>query len=243
MSPNPIIMRHAAANRTKKHDDAAVALISKLILPSYNLIGQARATKRAELIHLFWVEYRDFTLRLGQFGDPDIWIIAENPNIAAYEWWSTYGLTRTEVLGKVACIVLSTNLGIGSAERHWKLMKKAKAGQRARISTDKCKKSSLIYGAAMQQRSRHREKELKAAGKLWEDKDFDSLKLDNLCKEIVETATALPKEAPRIFRAWEEEWEKVPWFIHMHNFNFIHVLCIIYTFFNFDRNIRKYFGP
>lgn len=62
----------------------------------------------------------------------------------------------------------------------------------------------------MQQRSRHREKKLLTAGKLWTDEDFESLKLDVLCKDVVETALSLPNKPLRIFRAWEEEWEKVP---------------------------------
>jgi hypothetical protein len=95
---------------------------------------------------------------LNKFADPYLWIIAADPMIEAHEWWSTYGLTRVEVLGRVACVVTSKNLGIGSAEHHWKLIKTAKRVQRARTTTEKCKKSALVYGAAMQQRSRHRER-------------------------------------------------------------------------------------
>eukprot|EP00804_Cyclotella_cryptica_P010591 CCRYP_015164-RA/>CCRYP_015164-RA protein AED:0.45 eAED:0.39 QI:0/0/0/1/0/0/2/0/180 len=62
----------------------------------------------------------------------------------------------------------------------------------------------------MQQHSMNREKELKSAGKLWNDGDFFSLKLDVHCKVIIETANALPPKAQRIFRAWEKRWEKVP---------------------------------
>jgi hypothetical protein len=61
----------------------------------------------------------------------------------------------------------------------------------------------------MQQRSRHREKKLQTAGKLWTDDDFLSLKLDTHCKEVIEKANSLSKQPSRIFRAWEEEWEKV----------------------------------
>ena len=175
-APNPTIMKEAMANRSYKHNEAAKAIISKLLLPP-DLVGPDRDRRRAELIHTFWMEYRDFTLRLGKFADPDIWLVAEDPMIAAHEWWSVYGLTRTEVLGQVACIVCSHNLGIGSAERHWKLIKAAKRGQRARTSTEKCKKSALIYGSAMQQRSRHREKKLLTAGKLWTDEDFEATAL------------------------------------------------------------------
>jgi hypothetical protein len=61
----------------------------------------------------------------------------------------------------------------------------------------------------MQQRSRHSEKKLLTAGKLWTDDDFLSLKLDTHWKEVIEKANSLSKQPARIFRAWEEEWEKV----------------------------------
>ena len=47
------------------------------------------------------------------------------------------------------------------------------------------------------------------AGKLWTDEDFESLKLDIHCREITEAANAVPAKKTRIFRCWEEEWEKV----------------------------------
>eukprot|EP00804_Cyclotella_cryptica_P020476 CCRYP_019803-RA/>CCRYP_019803-RA protein AED:0.47 eAED:0.47 QI:0/0/0/0.66/0.5/0.33/3/0/179 len=82
LSPNPTIMAHALAHQTKKHDDAVSVLISKLMLPA-NLVGPERATRRAEMRHQFWIEYRNFTLKLGVFADPDIWIITGNPITAA----------------------------------------------------------------------------------------------------------------------------------------------------------------
>ena len=60
----------------------------------------------------------------------------------------------------------------------------------------------------MQQRARHKEKKLQAAGKIWTDKDFESLKLDLHCNKIIVKANALAKPSIRIFRCWEEEWEK-----------------------------------
>jgi hypothetical protein len=201
-------MSDALANQSNKHNEAVKAVVTKLMPPA-DLVGSARNDRRAELVHKFWVEHRDFTLKLNKFADPDLWIIAANPMVAANKWWSTYGLTRSEVLGCVACVVTSKTLGIGSAERHWKIIKAAKREQQARNTTEKCKKSALVYGAAMQQRARHREKKLLTAGKLWTDDDFLSLKLDTHCKEVIEKANSISKQQARIFRAWEEEWEKV----------------------------------
>ncbi len=207
LSPNPTIMKHALENKDERHDEAVVKLISKLILPRH-LVGDDRIKERAQLVNTFWMEYSDFSLQTGKFGSPDMWIIAADPQQPAHMWHKTYSLTRTKVLGKLGCLTTSKNLGIGSAERHWKIVKASKKGQRAKLSTDKAKKSSLVYGAAMQQRARHRESKLRTAGKLWTDADFETLKLDFYCTDIVESVNALPKAQARIFRAWEETWEK-----------------------------------
>lgn len=210
LSPNPTIMKHALEHKNEHHEAAVSRLIKKLILPEYGLVGEARDIKRANLVNTFWEEYSDFSLHIGKYGNPDMWIVAGNEKQLAHMWHKTYSLSRTTVLGKLACLVVSKNLGIGSAERHWKIVKLSKTGQRARLGVQKAKKSALVYGAAMQQRSRHRENRLRIAGKLWEDEDFQTLKLDFYCGEIVAAAQSLPSAPVRIFRAWEEEWEKVP---------------------------------
>ena len=207
LSPHPQIMKHAASHKSERHHDAVAALISKLLLPKDIVSSKERSRTRAEMVHTFWMEYSDFTLKVGKFSNPDMWIIAEDPTQFAHAWHKTYSLPRTKILGKLACLLTSKNLGIGSAERHWKIVKRAKSGQSARLGADSAKKQALIYGAAMQQRWRFSLKKLGDAGKLWSDEDFESLKLDRFCEEIIESARKLrPKEAS-IFRAWEEGWE------------------------------------
>lgn len=207
LCPNPTIMNHAKHNRSAQHDDAVKRLINKLIVPS-DAVGDTRDSTRAKMGLSFWREFTQFTTRTGVFADPDMWIIAEDPDISPHEWWNTYGRIRTTVCGQLACLVLSKNLGIGSAERHWKLVKAAKAGQRARLGEEKTKKCALVHGVSMHQRARHKEKKLQAAGKIWTDEDFESLKLDVHCKEIIEKTNEFAKPSVRIFRCWEEEWEK-----------------------------------
>ena len=208
LSPNPTIMKHAATHKTQQHHDAVSALINKLLVPR-DLVGDERTRKRAQLVHTFWEEYSDFTLKIGKFADPDMWVIAENPMQLAHMWHKIYSLPRTDVLGLLACLSTSQNLGIGNAERHWKITKAAKTGQRARLSAENAKKQALIYGVAMEQRARHRLKKMSDANKLWGEEDFASLKLDLYCEEIVESAKKLPPAKARLFRCWEEEWEKV----------------------------------
>ncbi len=51
---------------------------------------------------------------------------------------------------------------------------------------------------------------LSAAGKLWEDEDFEGLKMDAFCKEIqmsLEEEAGEPEEPVRILRLWKEQWE------------------------------------
>ena len=61
----------------------------------------------------------------------------------------------------------------------------------------------------MQKKQRYQQDRLRAAGKLWCEEDFESMKLDLLCTDTVESAATLPKKTARIFRAWEERWEQV----------------------------------
>ncbi len=52
---------------------------------------------------------------------------------------------------------------------------------------------------------------LSAAGKLWDDKDFEGLKIDVFCKEIQmsleDEEVGEPEEPVRIRRLWKEQWE------------------------------------
>ena len=129
LSPNPIIMKYAVDHKddNDRMDNAVTLLIKKLLLPEYKLVGTARDEKRAHLVNTFWEEYTDFTLRLNKFANPDMWVIASNPKQFAHMWHKTYSLGRTQVLGRLACLVCSKNLGIGQAERQWKIMKLGKS--------------------------------------------------------------------------------------------------------------------
>jgi hypothetical protein len=119
-----------------------------------------------------------------------------------------YSLTRTKVLGKLGCIVTSKVLGIGSAERHWKIVKAVKSGQKSSMGTAKVKELALIHGAVMLQRERAHTDKLRTSGKLWCDEDFETCKLDQFCQEIMNSTKDLIKEPLRIFHVWEETWEK-----------------------------------
>jgi hypothetical protein len=208
LSPNPTIMENAITNKLEIHDEAAERLITKLILDPA-LVGNERTVQRAKLIDSFMEEYGDFTNRRGVFAKDNIWIMAADESTKAYRWHYKYSYHQTKVLGKLACLVLSKILGIGTAERNWKQVKAVKSGQRVNTSIDKTKKQVLVYAQYQQMRAQARQSKLSSAGKLWDDKDFESMKMDRYCKEIKDSLETTDEREPlRIVRLWEETWER-----------------------------------
>jgi hypothetical protein len=132
-------MEHCAANRTASLSNALEHLIEKLILDP-GLVGSQRSRELAFLIDKFKDEYGDFTNKQGKFNKANIWIMASDENIQGYHWHQKYSLDCTDVLGKLACLVLSKILGIGSAERNWKQVKKIKRGDCVQTGIDKTAK-------------------------------------------------------------------------------------------------------
>ncbi len=137
--PIPVITEHCAVNRTASLSDASERLIEKLILYP-GLGGSQRSRELAFLINKFKDEYGDFTNKQRKFNKANIWIMASDENIQGYSWHQKYSLDCTDVLGKLACLVLSKILGIGSAERNWKQVKKIKRGDCAQTGIDKTAK-------------------------------------------------------------------------------------------------------
>jgi len=105
-----------------------------------------------------------------------------------------------EVLGKLRCHACSTLLGNGQAEHHWKVTKRNKQGQRARLGVVRTKKQSVIFAANSHAKSALRRLAASKAGKLYEDADFDQF----LGKGVWEDRKRL---ATCIFRAWYRVWE------------------------------------
>jgi len=128
--------------------------------------------------------YGDFTHRRNMFARDNIWIIAADHATKAYKWHHKYSYHQTKVLEKLACLVLSKILGIGTAERNWKQAKAVKSGQHVNTTIDKTKKQVLVYAQYQQMRAQARQIKLSSVGKLWDDSNFASLKMDQYCKEI-----------------------------------------------------------
>jgi hypothetical protein len=182
-------MEHCAANRTASLSDASEHLIEKLILDP-GLVGSQSSRELNFLINKFKDEYRDFTNKQGKFNKASIWIMANDENIQGYHWHLKYCLDCTDVLDKLACLALSKILGIGSAERNWKQVKNIKRGDHCeQTSIDKTAKQVLVYSQYQMLRGKLRKTALLCAGKLWEDSDFNCMKMDAYCKDLQEEVT------------------------------------------------------
>jgi hypothetical protein len=91
------------------------------------LVGTERSTKRAKLIDTSMEDYCNFTNKHEMFAWDKVWIVASDANAKAYRWHYKYSLQPTKVLGRLACLVLSKILGIGTAKQNWKEVKAIKA--------------------------------------------------------------------------------------------------------------------
>ncbi len=112
------------------------------------------------------------------------------------------------MLGKLACLVLSKILVIGTAKRNWKQVKVVKSSQWVKTGINETKKQVLIYAQYQQTRAQAQMTKLTAAGKLWEDEDFALMKMDPFCKELKVSLQAEQTEKEvRVLRLWQERWE------------------------------------
>ena len=102
----------------------------------------------------------------------------------------------------------SKNIGIGSAERHWKIVKAVNNGKRSNTVTINCKKQAFLYGANMHKNSRCRQARIISAIMLWSDNDFQGCKMDIFCNEIMDSLemTKSNDGEVRIFNARVETW-------------------------------------
>ncbi len=81
-------------------------------------------------------------------------------------------------------------------------------GQCSNTDTDKVKKQAALYGQYQQVKAHARQSKLSSAGKLWEENDFKSLKMDEYCKDVWQSLDE--DEIPRrMFSNWQEMWEKM----------------------------------
>jgi hypothetical protein len=137
--------------------------------------------------------------------------MAIDERVQGYRWHQKYTLDCTDVLGKLACFVLSKIHGLGTAERNWKKVKKIKKGDCTQTTLDKTAKQVLIYLQYQMMHGKLLKTALSCAGKLWGDNDFDCMNMDAYCKDLADNVNASPPDKPvqctRNVRLWQKKWE------------------------------------
>jgi hypothetical protein len=208
LSPNPIIMAHCAINKSFLYVNAADHLIEKLILDPM-LVGTKHGEKLADLIDKFKDKYGEFMCQQERFAKNNIWMVAAKQETEGFHWHTKYSIETTEVLGRLACLVLSKILGIGTAERNRKQVKKVKKGDRAKTGVDKTTKQVLIYLQHQMMSGALRRTALSVACKLWDDNNFASMKMDEYCKDLEARVGDVDKPMipTRAIRLWQARWE------------------------------------
>lgn len=158
---------------------------------------------------MFWEEFEFFQSKTGPFENREhIWVSGDVRLGTSHIWHTKNSLRYTKIFGKLACRVTSKILGIGSAERAWGDVKHLKTNKRSHISAERVKKQSTIYGThcvTMAKIGRDfKNQENNKPYKFWTEEDMN--------KEFdifIEKKNLQKEKTARIFKAWEEEWEKL----------------------------------
>ena len=78
-------------------------------------------------------EHQKFVNQTGILHNDTMWYAAGKSDFVVACRWHHWTLPRTKVLEKLACLVLSKILGIRTAKRNWKQVKKIKYRDRANL--------------------------------------------------------------------------------------------------------------
>jgi len=213
LAPQCQIMRDASLRMTETpiYTDAVARLIGKLLLDdgTNTPMRLSRNERIADLTNVFLREHRNFTNRTGAFANEIMWSEPDKDEyIVSCHWHLTWTVPRSTVLGKLACLVLSKILGIGTAERNWKQVKKLKSGDRSNLSMHVTTKMTNVYGQYQQMKAKCRQQQMSSVGKLWAEEDFRCIKLDVFCGDIAKSLEHDARMAnTKIFCNWNERWQ------------------------------------
>lgn len=232
LSPLEDVMEDVKESRSGVSDVAMDRLLKKMY---HNL----KEDEMGKVMDKFWTEFDSFSNKRGVFGEDRkyIWNSDLIRKRRSAKWHAQYSVPYTEVsrlsvsfllvffvfltslfllfclqvLGKVACRVLSTLLGIGVAERSWGAVKHLKSGSRSHLGSDTTRMQATIFGAACIDKARIVKKDNEKDTKLWNDEDEEfQLGLENFSLEEAGEATRTASRNPRrLFHCWMEEWEDV----------------------------------
>jgi hypothetical protein len=169
------------------YSDVVQHLIGKLLVLE-NLTSTERKECLAEMTTKFFDEHQKFVNQRGILNSDTMWYTAGKSDfVVACHWHHTWMLSRTKVLGKLACLVLSKILGIGTADRNWKQVKKIKYGDCANLGNEVTVKITHVYGQYQQVKSCNRDDRRSSVGKLWTEEDLHCMKIDVFCADIADS--------------------------------------------------------
>ena len=77
------------------------------------------------------------------------------------------------MIGRLNCLVFSKIVGLGSSERNWKELKRAKTPTRNQLEMEKLVKLTTIVDHHCGAKSERRRARLARACKLWTEDDFE----------------------------------------------------------------------
>jgi hypothetical protein len=208
LSPHPQIMNDARERMLDSsiYSDAVEHLIGKLLVPE-KLTSTERKECLAEMTKFFY-EQQKFVNQTGILNSDTMWYAAGKSDfVVACHWHHTWMLPRTKVLGKLACLVLSKILGIGTAKRNWKQVKKIKYRDPTNLGNEVTEKITNVYGQYQQVKLRNRDDQRSSVGRLWTEEDLHCMKMDVFCPDIVVSLdTDARIQNMRTFRNWNKDW-------------------------------------
>jgi hypothetical protein len=121
----------------------------------------------------------------------------------------TWMLSRTRVLEKLACLVLSKILGIGTAKRNWKQVKKIKCEDCANLGNEVTAKITNVYGQYQQAKSCDRDDQRSSVGRLWTEEDLHCMRMNVFCADIADSLdTDARIRNMRMFCNWNKDWQQ-----------------------------------
>jgi hypothetical protein len=91
------------------------------------------------------------------------------------------------------CLILSKILGIDTAERNWKQVKKIKYRDHANLGNKVTAKITNVYGQYQQVKSHNRDDQRSSVGRLWTEEDLHCMKTDVFCANIADLLDMVAK--------------------------------------------------
>jgi hypothetical protein len=235
LSPLEEVMSDVKAGRAGEYGWEMTEAMDRILNKMYHNL---KDDELGELKDNFWTEYDEFSNKVGRFGDGRkyIWNSGLLRQRKSAKWHAQYSVQHTmvsqarvcvvvvlslfltncsscfcfpQVLGKVACRILSALLGIGVAERSWGAVKHLKTGSRSHLGSEATRMQATIFGAACIEKARVLKAEKEQSLELWNDNDVEfQLGLENFSADEAE-GVAQQVNPRRLFHAWREDWEAI----------------------------------